>query len=230
LESLSNSDLLAVCGSGGFADSCQRWNLSILSTMETAIRRGIPTVMFGQGMGPLNDRIVLSRAKAVLPNVTLISLRGGRGGQALLESIGVPSERVLTTGDEALELAYAARVEALGCAIGVNLRVAPYAHVKADIIEEVRPVLQEFARQHKVSLLPVPIAFHEFANDHETIRRLLSGSDDQSDGGLSLDTIDADKTDRSLQNRCHWSLSCSSVCVSSRYPGHLPNQFSVLLG
>ncbi len=188
LKALKNSGLLVVCGSGGFADSCREWNLSILGTMEAAIRRGIPVVMFGQGMGPLNDPIVLSRARAVLPQVTLITLRGTRGGQALLESIGVSSARVLTTGDEAVELAYAARVNEPGYAVGINLRVAPYAHVKADSIEEVRPVLQEFARRHKAPLHPIPIAFHEYANDHQTIRRLLTGFDDESDGGRSLDT------------------------------------------
>ena len=80
MEALHNTDLLAVCGSGGFADSCQKWNLSVLGTMEAAIRRGIPVVMFGQGMGPLRDPIVLSRAKEVLPRVALITLRGSRGG------------------------------------------------------------------------------------------------------------------------------------------------------
>ena len=60
-------------------------------TVEAAIRRGIPVVMFGQGMGPLSDPIVLSRAKKVLPEVALITLRGSRGGLELLESMGVPS-------------------------------------------------------------------------------------------------------------------------------------------
>jgi polysaccharide pyruvyl transferase WcaK-like protein len=188
LEALRKSDLLVVCGSGGFADSCREWNLSILSTMEAAIRHRVPVVMFGQGMGPLNDPVVLSRARAVLPAITMITLRGSTGGLQLLESIGVSSAKVLTTGDEAIELAYDARVNKPGCGIGINLRVAPYAQVTTDTIDEVRPVLQEFARRHKASLLPVPIAFHEFANDHQTIRRLLAGFDDESDGGSSLDT------------------------------------------
>lgn len=188
LEALKNSDLLVVCGSGGFADSCRVWNLSILGTVEAAVSRGVPVVMFGQGMGPLNDPIVLSRARHVLPRVTLITLRGSRDGLSLIESLGVPSTRVLTTGDEAIELAYAARVTKQGCAIGINLRVASYADVQTDIVENIGSVLQEFARRHEASLLPMPIAFHEYANDHKTIRRLLAGFDDESDGGLSLDS------------------------------------------
>ena len=188
LEALKNSDLLVVCGSGGFADSCQEWNLSILSTMEVAIRRGVPVAMFGQGMGPLNDPIVLSRARDLFPKITLITLRGNRGGLALLESMGVAPAGVLITGDEAIELAYAACAVAPGDAVGINLRVASYSDVKSDTIEKLASVLQEFGRRHKAALLPIPIAVHECARDHETIRQLLAGFDNESDGGLSLDT------------------------------------------
>jgi polysaccharide pyruvyl transferase WcaK-like protein len=188
MEALRNADLLVVCGSGGFADSCRGWNLATLGTIESALRRRIPVAMFGQGMGPLTDPVSSSRGKEVLPAVDLISLRGSRGGMELLESMGVSSPRVLTTGDEAIELAYAARVKEPGSAVGINLRVASYAGTKPEVIQGIASVLQEFARRQEVSLLPVPIAFHEYANDHQTIQRLLAGFDDQSDGGLSLDT------------------------------------------
>jgi len=188
LESLKRTDLLVVCGSGGFADSCQDWNLLILATMEEAIRHGIPVVMFGQGIGPLSDPSVLSRAREVLPKVTLITLRGSRGGVQLLESIGVDPAKVVTTGDETIELAHAARAKEPGKAVGINLRVASYAGVQTEAIEQVGPVLQEFARRYKVPIVPVPIAFHECANDHQTIRRLLTGFDAESNCGPFLDT------------------------------------------
>jgi polysaccharide pyruvyl transferase WcaK-like protein len=188
LESLKNTDLLVVCGSGGFADSCREWNLSTLSTMEAAVGRGIPVAMFGQGMGPLSDPTVLSRARRTLPKASLITLRGSRGGLPLLESMGVTATRVLTTGDEAIELAYAGRANTPGRAVGINLRVASYAEVETGTVEKVRSVLQEFAKRHEAPLLPIPIALHECASDHLTIRQLLKGLDDGSDGGLSLDT------------------------------------------
>jgi colanic acid/amylovoran biosynthesis protein len=56
------------------------------------------------------------------------------------------------------------------------------------MIDGLRPILHEFARRHNVSLIPAPIAFHAWANDHLTIRRLLEGFDDHSDGGVALDT------------------------------------------
>jgi colanic acid/amylovoran biosynthesis protein len=188
LQAFKDCDLLVVCGAGGFADSCREWNLSVLGTMDAAIQRGIPVAMFGQGMGPLNDPDVRSRAADVLPKVNLITLRGSRGGRELLEALGVAPACVLTTGDEAIELAYAACVREPGSAVGINLRVATYAGVETKAIEIVRPVLQKFARLHNVALLPIPIAFHEYARDHDAIRRLLAGYDDESDGGLTLDS------------------------------------------
>jgi polysaccharide pyruvyl transferase WcaK-like protein len=188
LETMENADLFVVCGAGGFADDCRRWNWSTLNTLEAVIRHRIPVVMLGQGMGPLSDPEVLSKAKTVLPEVRLITLRGGRGGLALLESLGVDTSQVLTTGDEAIELAYEARSQELGQGLGINLRVASYAEIQSNFIEKLRPVLQEFARRHNAPMIPVPIAFHPWANDQLTIQQLLTGLDDQSDGGSTLDT------------------------------------------
>jgi polysaccharide pyruvyl transferase WcaK-like protein len=187
LESLRTADVFAVCGSGGFADSCRAWNLFILNAMETALYRGIPVVMFGQGMGPLSDADVLARARKVLPQVTLITLRGGRGGASLLDALGVSPAKVLTSGDEATELAYAVQ-GATGSEIGINLRVASYSPVTGDAVGMVGRILREFARRHGVSLLPVPIAFHDCADDRETIRQMLSEADGVSDGGDLLDS------------------------------------------
>jgi polysaccharide pyruvyl transferase WcaK-like protein len=188
LEAMENADLHVVCGAGGFADSCKMWNIITLNTVEAAILRNIPVAMFGQGMGPLNDLQVLSRAKSILPQVSIITLRGGRGGLALLESLGVDASHILTSGDEAIDLAYGARTDEHGQALGVNLRVASYAEIDIRFIEKLRPILHEFARQHNAAMIPVPIAFHSRASDPQAIRLLLAGFDDQSDGGATLDT------------------------------------------
>ena len=188
LEAMDHADLFVVCGAGGFTDATRVWNVSTLDTIEEAIQRDIPVVMFGQGLGPLSDRTILARAQKLLPKVSLLTLRGARGGSALAQSLGLNSPQILTTGDEAVELAYEAREEELGQAIGINLRMASYSNVHGDMIDGLRPVLHEFARRHQVPLLPIPIAFHAWANDHVTIQRLLQGFDDNSDGGITLDT------------------------------------------
>lgn len=188
LDALNSADLLLVCGSGGFADSCQSWNLFALGVMEAAIQRGVAVAMFGQGMGPLTDKIVLSRAREILPKVDLITLRGSRGGATLLESCGVRSSQIMTTGDEAIEAAYQNRGEGTGNGIGINLRVATYSGVQENFIDQIGAALRQFAQDRKAPVLPVPIAFHNSANDHLTIRRLLQQLDDKFDGGLSLDS------------------------------------------
>jgi colanic acid/amylovoran biosynthesis protein len=180
--------LFVVCGSGGFADSCRQWNLYILGAMTAALRRGKAVAMFGQGIGPLDDPLVLSWAKHVLPRVTLIGLRGTRGGEDLLEETGVSASSIVTTGDEAIELSNAIQSTEPGTAIGVNLRVATYSGVEEGTTKVVGSVLREFARQHHVDLLPIPIAVHDYADDRKAIRQLLAGFDDESDGGSKLDT------------------------------------------
>lgn len=188
LEAMKHADLFLVCGAGGFTDDTRAWNISTLNTLDEAIQRKIPVAMFGQGLGPLSDPEVVERARKSLPKVSLLTLRGGRGSSGIAQSLGVNSSQILTTGDEAVEIAYEAREGEPGQAVGVNLRVASYSNVNGDMIERLRPVLHEFARRHNVPLIPVPIAFHAWASDHVTIRRLLQGFDDHSDGGITLDT------------------------------------------
>jgi polysaccharide pyruvyl transferase WcaK-like protein len=187
-RALQSADLLLICGAGGFYDGCQGWNLEILDLLEAAIQNHVPVVMLGQGFGPLGDPFVLKRAAGVLPLVNFITLRGGRGSLAILRSLGVPESKVQTTGDEALELAYEARSDEPGQGLGINLRFAGSASTDDDDIQRIRPVLQEFARQHRISLTPLPIAMHEYSRDDLTIKQLLIGFDEQSDGGKTLDS------------------------------------------
>ncbi len=187
-RALQSADLLLICGAGGFYDGCQAWNLDILELLEAAIQSDVPVVMLGQGFGPISDPLVLKRAAKLLPHVKFITLRGNRGSLAILRSLGVAESRVQTTGDEALELAYQARSEERGQGLGINLRFAGSADTDDDDIKSIRRVLQDFARRHSVSLIPVPIAMHTYSRDDLTIKQLLIGFDEQSDGGRTLDS------------------------------------------
>lgn len=187
LGALGDADLLLICGAGGFYDGCQAWNLDILDLLEAAIQRGKPVAMLGQGFGPMNDPVVLKRAAKILPLVNFITLRGGRNAGAVLRVLGVDECRVETTGDEALELAYEQRAEEPGRDLGINLRFAASATTDDEDVGQIRPILQEFARRHGVSLIPLPIAIQFYTRDDLAIRQLLIGFDDESDGGKTLD-------------------------------------------
>lgn len=185
---LQDADLVLICGAGGFYDGCQTWNLDILDLVEAAIQRNIPVAMLGQGFGPLSDPLVVKRAAKILPRVNFITLRGGRGSLDVLRSLGIPESKVQTTGDEALELAYESRSKERGQALGINIRFLASAFTDDNDIQSIRPVLQDFARRHEVSLIPLPIAIHFGTRDDLAIKQLLIGFDDQSDGGKTLDS------------------------------------------
>jgi polysaccharide pyruvyl transferase WcaK-like protein len=185
---LLDADLLLICGAGGFYDGCQAWNLDILDLVEAAIKRNIPVAMLGQGFGPLSDPLVVKRAAKILPLVNFITLRGGRDSLDLLRSLGVPGSKVQTTGDEALELAYESRSKERGQALGINIRFLASAFTDGNDVQSSRPVLQDFARRHEVSLIPLPIAIHFGTRDDLAIQQLLIGFDEQSDGGKTLDS------------------------------------------
>lgn len=187
-DSLQNADLLVICGAGGFYDGCHEWNRDTLDLIETAIQRNIPVAMFGQGFGPLTDPVISRRAAEILPLVNFITLRGGHGSLDRLRSLGVDESKLETTGDEALELAYEARSEKRGEGLGVNIRYLASALTDDDDMRIIGPVLRDFARQHHVPLIPLPIAIQVHTRDDLAIKQVLSGFDEESDGGKTLDS------------------------------------------
>ena len=85
-----------------------------------------------------------AKAAAVLPAVDTIALREALASRPLLVSLGVRLDRVVTTGDDAIELAYEERPAALGRAVGINLRLARAAGATERDIEPVREGLRRF--------------------------------------------------------------------------------------
>jgi colanic acid/amylovoran biosynthesis protein len=96
------------------------------------------------------------------------------------------------TGDDAIELAYAEHAQsgesrARSTTIGVNVRIAPYAEVRPDLLPVLRTVLQCAADTYGARMTPIPIAHHGGAMDVATLRDLLEGIGD-ADGGAALQT------------------------------------------
>lgn len=187
-RAFQNADLLLISGAGGFYDGCQHWNIGVLDLVEAVVQKGIPVAMLGQGFGPVSDPLVLAQARRVLPAVDFITLRGNRGAFDALRSLGVPQSKIQITGDEALELAYESKTDEPGRSLGVNLRFAGSASTGDDDVQQIRRVLQDFARNRLVSLVPLPIAIHANSRDDVTIKQLLEGFDEKSDGGKNLDS------------------------------------------
>jgi polysaccharide pyruvyl transferase WcaK-like protein len=188
LSALCGADLVVVSGGGDINDTFYNFAMSLLEVMTTTARRQTMVALFGQGFGPIRDPKLLARAKAVLPLVDVICCRESRAGVPLLYSLGVSPSRVMTTGDDAIELAYEARAEEPGNGIGVNLRVSDYSGIDLSVLKKIRPVLHDAAKKYGASLVPVPIARQDRESDARSIRQILAGHDDASDGGQNLDS------------------------------------------
>jgi polysaccharide pyruvyl transferase WcaK-like protein len=190
-EALRGADLVMIPGGGWITDVFGETAELVLETIALAQRLGKRTALMGHGFGPARKPALLTAATRVLPKVDLITVRESRASLPFLESLGVPLENVVTTGDDAIELAYTARGPQLGTGIGVNLRWVPYTGVNASHIEAIRTSLHEASRRWKAPLVPIPIEFvlrgHD-ESDFETIKRVLKGVDDDSDGGNGLRT------------------------------------------
>ena len=108
LNAIDRADLVVVNGAGIITDAFRDSALGILTTLELAARRSIPTALLGQGLGPIADPVLWQRAAEVLPLVTLIGVRESQASVPLLSSLGVNADNVAVTGDDAVELAFSA--------------------------------------------------------------------------------------------------------------------------
>lgn len=142
---VDEADLLLAMG-GGYLTDVDREQLGrTIANLRRAQERGIPTAMVSQGVGPLDDSRLRRLAGPVLSRVDLIGLREGRTGPGLLASLGVPSELITVTGDDAIELGYRMRRIASGAGVGVNVRVAGYAPMETEQIGALRRAVQSAA-------------------------------------------------------------------------------------
>src|SRR5262245_24968214 len=190
LDTVSRADLMIATGMGGITDAFPEYTSGLLTTLQLAIRFGAVTGIMGQGIGPLKDPDLVAYAREILPKIDLIALREERAGRPLLSSLGVSADRVVTTGDDAIEIAYERRVDKIGHGLGVNLRAAPYAQVDGPIVAGIGQAIHQAARLVRAPVVPLPVSRGQGEADHLTIRQLLAGFDDTLDGGDSIDSPD----------------------------------------
>jgi colanic acid/amylovoran biosynthesis protein len=186
LEALLGADLVVVSGGGDINDFFPDYAMTVLGLLETSVRHNIPTVMFGQGIGPIEKLELKNRAKAVLPEVDFISIREKRVSLPLLKMLGVEQERIITTGDDSIELAFSSHRPKSGNGIGVNFRVAPYSEATDEHIKTLGTVLRECSTRYGAALVPLPISFYDDESDVKTIRRVLSECGMTSNCGQNL--------------------------------------------
>jgi len=159
---------------GGYMNDVDPWQFHrTLDLLHHGMQCGLPTAMVGQGFGPLTEPSLVARAAKVLPGVDLIALREDRVGPDLLAGLGVPADRIVVTGDDAIELAYAVRQDELGTGLGVCLRVAGYSPVAARAREAVGRAVRAVAGGFSARLVPLVIS-EQAAEDRRSTLPLVA--------------------------------------------------------
>jgi colanic acid/amylovoran biosynthesis protein len=188
LATLAAADLFVVSGRGGVCDAFHHESMHLLDEIEAASDIGLPVAMMGQGLGPVEHDLLRKRASEVLPRVDLLALREGRAAPGLARSLGVPDERVVVTGDDALELTLdGGGTRRAGSGIGVNLRVADYAAVDDADVARVGAIVRAVARGLSADLVGIPISHYPEEADTGSIDRMTRGTA----AGGALDDVQA---------------------------------------
>ncbi|WP_433654742.1 polysaccharide pyruvyl transferase family protein [Nocardia sp. CA-128927] len=172
---VEQADLVIAQGGGYLTDIDLYQAHRTLNLLEHAISLGIPTAMIGQGIGPMRNARLLRRAAAVLPGVDVIALREGRRGPGLLADLGVAPERILVTGDDAVEFGHHLRRADIGTDIGLSLRVADYSKIGAPTRAVLGSVLRTCARDFDAPLVPLIISEYD-SEDRRATQPLLTGA------------------------------------------------------
>jgi polysaccharide pyruvyl transferase WcaK-like protein len=175
VKAIQDADIVITTGGGYLCDADKHYTAQVFRTLEMAVQLGKPTFMVGQGVGPLQDPDLRARLKKVLPCIDLILIREPKVALPLLESLDVNQDKVLMTGDDAVEMAYRSRSTKWGNSLGVNLRIARYTEVNQAFINRIRSVLHECARKKDASLLALPTSSGVAESDLEYIRQILDG-------------------------------------------------------
>ena len=120
---------------------------------STRLRRGRPGGARRAGTGPLDDPGLQARAAQVLPR----------------DRAGAAAERVLVTGNDAIELGYHAPIDEVGSDIGFCLRVAGYAPVSAGVADLIARAACSAAAERTAALVPLIIAEYRSQNRRSTL-------------------------------------------------------------
>lgn len=212
LDALAGADLLLLTGGGYLTDAFPQVADRVLETTRLATRLGVPVAMMGQGLGPLVSPILQKKFQQSMAGTILLALREDRQATPLLRSMNVPLDRVVTTGDDAIELAYRDDASAgpLGKGIGVNLRLSDYSTLDESTVSTVRAAIQRLHKAQRAELVPVPISRYEKESDARSIRAILKGIDDNSDGGASI---------TSVEEICQQIARCRVILTGSYHAG-----------
>ncbi len=175
VDALSKADLVIASGGGYLTDVFVYMAMGVPPVLQSAQLRGIPTAMFGQGLGPLQLPWLRKRVGDMLCGLDLLTLREGLDGPPLARDLGVPDEHVIITGDDAIKTAHAQRRETLGDRLGLNLRVTDYSAAGDDDVRRLKDGIGRVLDATGAEPTIVPISLREDEDRLNTARLLPDG-------------------------------------------------------
>lgn len=189
IQAVRAADLVVAGGGGYIADMWSRHAIGVLRLMRLAQHFGKPTAMFGQGLGPITQPALRTRASAVFPHLAVLGLREGQLGHGLALELGAKPAAVTITGDDALAVIPDKGI-ADGRALGINLRVADYAGVNSSDAQAISRLLVRLAQDLEIPIEPLPISYQPADSDVAAIDTLVAGGRSDVSSG-ELPTTDA---------------------------------------
>ncbi len=187
VQAVRAADLVVASGGGYLTDTWWWHAAGVLSLLSLAQRLGKPTAMFGQGLGPMQRRLLRAQSRAVLPRLTLLGLREDRTGRPLALSLGVSPGAVRLTGDDALEASSGSASVSAHPALGVNLRVSGYAGVDQATAAAVGTTVREAAAELGAVLVGLPVSRYAADADAGALRALWPAAGPRA--GITVDDI-----------------------------------------
>lgn len=186
IQAVHSADLVVASGGAYVTDTWWWHAVGVLSLLSLAQRLGKPTAMFGQGIGPIRQRVLRTQARAVLPRLAVLGLREGQISRDLALSTGIPPGGVTVTGDDSLEL-FSGAGAADGNALGVNLRVSSYTGVDHVEAAAVSGLVLEAAATLDAPIVALPVSRYAVDADIVTLRSVLRRKHGHTD--IVLDDI-----------------------------------------
>ena len=169
-----SADVVIASGGGYLNDIFTVQASGILHTLGVAQRLGIPTALFGQGIGPLQNPELFKRTKRVLSKAKFITLREAIQSKAFFKQAKLDFSKTVVTGDDALGLLTNSDDNTQQDHIGLNLRDTDYAGYSQSIVSQLKITLQDIHSKYKLPWVPTPVDISRDAGDEKAVRNLVS--------------------------------------------------------
>ena len=190
-------------------------------TVIAAHRSGKPTFMSSQGIGPpFTNRLDERVAGRMFGACNLIGVRDGSASAEILHSLGIDSDQIVTTGDDALlfkspdplaavtaELSSIPRGRKI---VGINLRESSSygaKYPKLDL-QYIATFLDDIGTRHDLHFLFIPISRDAQDSDHKSAKAIIEKMNGKHRTQLITEKWDAEQT-RHLVGSTDFALGIS---------------------